>query len=204
MAQLHNHAANWERPLDFSRRHWDWDGLFGDEAGFNLSGREVWALLPRSYFESFEAVAGRTRQVMVDLGTGPDAYGLIHTDLSLGGGGNVLLSAGEARPIDFDDCGYGYWVYDFAVPLCHWRESESWPRIRDALLDGYAGIRLLPQKQLAHLELFMAARHVSEILWAVDQVQVNPRFHEELEGWLEWAAMHVRQYRDRCSAAHRF
>lgn len=196
MAQLHHHALHWQPPPGFTRRHWDWEGLFGDEAGFTLSGEEVWALLPRPYDELFVAVASQARQVMAGLGTGAEAFGLIHADLFLGEEGNVLFSAGEARPIDFDDCGYGYWVYDLAVSLCHWQKAEAWPAIREALLDGYAQIRPLPERQLAHLDLFMAARHVSEILWATDLAQVNPSFHEELEEWLEWAAKHVRWYLD--------
>jgi Ser/Thr protein kinase RdoA (MazF antagonist) len=193
MARLHQHAAHWQPPPTFTRRHWDWEGLFGDNAGFNLSAKEVWALLPPPYDELFAAVAGRARQVLAELGKGSDVFGLIHADLSLGGDGNVLFSGGEARPIDFDDCGYGHWVYDLAVPLAHWHGSERWPGVRDALLEGYLQVRPVPQAQLAHLDLFMAARHVSEILWATDLAQVNPSFRAELAGWLEWAGRHVKQ-----------
>jgi hypothetical protein len=44
------------------------------------------------------------------------------------------------------------------------------------------------------LELFVAARHVSEMVWAVDQAQSNPAFRQELDEWLEWAALHVSRY----------
>jgi Ser/Thr protein kinase RdoA (MazF antagonist) len=197
LAQLHHHAASWGPPPGFTRRHWDWEGLFGDQAGFNLSGTEIWGLLPPPYYAPFEAVASQVRGVMAELGYAGDVFGLIHADLFLGGDGNVLFSGGEARPIDFDDCGYGFWVYDLAVPLCHWQGTAAWPAVRDALLDSYTQIRPLPEKQLTHLDLFMAARHVSEILWAVDQAQVNPRFHKELGGWLAWAAKHIQGYLDR-------
>lgn len=193
MARLHQHAAYWQPPSGFTRRHWDWEGLFGDNAGFNLSAKEVWALLPPPHDELFAAVAGRTQQVLAELGKGDDVFGLIHADLFLGRDGNVLFSGGDARPIDFDDCGYGYWVYDLAVPLAHWHGSQRWPGVCDALLEGYLQVRPLPQTQLAHLDLFMAARHVSEILWAVDLAQVNPSFRAELPGWLEWAGLHVKR-----------
>ena len=136
------------------------------------------------------------REVMDEWGKGADAFGLIHADLFLGHEGNVLFSGGEARAIDFDDCGFGYWVYDLAVPLCHWQAAAAWPGIRDALLTGYAQIRPLPEKQLAHLDLFMAARHVSENLWATDMAQVNSTFRQELAEWLDWAAKHVRNFLD--------
>lgn len=196
MAQLHGHAMHWPLPPGFTRRRWDWDGLFGDDAGFNLAADRVWALLPEPRAGRFRAVADQARRVMDELGQGPDAFGLIHADLFLGEEGNVLFSGGEARPIDFDDCGFGYWVYDLAAALAHWQLAESWPRVRDALLDGYTRVRPFPAGQLAHLDLFMAARHVSEILWATDMAQVNPSFREELPAWREWADEQIRWFLD--------
>jgi Ser/Thr protein kinase RdoA (MazF antagonist) len=194
MARLHAQSVHWQLPTGFTRRHWDGDGLFGDRAGFHLPAREVWALLPQPYAEIFQPVAEQARQAMDRLGQGSDALGLIHADLFLGAEGNVLFDAGEARPVDFDDCGFGYWIYDLAVPLSHWQTATNWPSIREALLGGYAQVHSLPEGLEAHLDLFMAARHVSEILWATDMAQVNPGFRKELAGWLEWAAAHVRRY----------
>jgi Ser/Thr protein kinase RdoA (MazF antagonist) len=39
-----------------------------------------------------------------------------------------------------------------------------------------------------------ASLHVSEILWAIDLAQHNPGFRQELDGWLEWAALHIARY----------
>ena len=108
----------------------------------------------------------------------------------------MLFFGGEARPIDFDDCGYGYWVYDFATSLCHWQEARQWHEIRNALLVGYAEVQPLLEEQLAHLDLFMAARHVSEMLWAIDLAQTNPDFRKEVDEWLTYAARHVNRYLD--------
>jgi Ser/Thr protein kinase RdoA (MazF antagonist) len=194
MARLHAHASRWTPPPTFTRRHWDWNGLFGDSAGFNLSGEEVWSLLPSTYADLFEPVAGRMRNLMKVWGKSSDRFGLIHADLFVGGDGNVVFSRGEARAIDFDDCGLGYWAYDFATALSHWQLDDRWPTFRDALLSGYAAVRPLPERQLAQISLFMAARQVSEILWAVDMAQTNPRFAEGLGKWMAWAGDHVRKY----------
>jgi Ser/Thr protein kinase RdoA (MazF antagonist) len=131
---------------------------------------------------------------MDQLGRDPGAFGLIHADLCLGEESNVLFHQGQARPIDFDDCGFGHWVYDLAVPLAHWQTAPQWSAYRQALLSGYARVRLLSQEQLAHLELFMAARHVSEMLWAIDQAQQKALFRQELDDWLEWAMVHAQLY----------
>ena len=134
------------------------------------------------------------RQTMDRLGQGREVLGLIHADLFLGAEGNVLCAGGRARPIDFDDCGYGYWIYDVAVALSHWQTATGWPSLREAPLDGYARVRSLPEGLDRHLGLFMAARHVSETLWATDMAQVNPGFREDLPAWREWAGLHVRRY----------
>jgi Ser/Thr protein kinase RdoA (MazF antagonist) len=194
MARLHQHVAHWKPPAGFSRRRWNWEGLYGDNAGFNLAANEVWELLPQPYYAPFSTVANQVRQVMDEWGNGIDAFGLIHADLSLGEEGNVVFYGGEARAIDFDDCGYGYLVYDFATSLAHWRDAVHWHRIRDAVLNGYAEIRPLPEEQLVHLGLFMAGRHVSEILWAIDMAQSNPDFREQFDDWLTFAARHVERY----------
>lgn len=193
MAHLHDHAARWQPPPGFARRHWDWDGLFGDGAGSNLSGNEVWALLPRRYRGPFRAVAEMARRIMRELGRGPDAFGLIHADLHLG---NVLFSGGQARAIDFDDCGFGYWAYDFAVPLCESLDCENRRDLRAALLHGYAQVRPLPKEQLAHVDTIMAARQVSLALWATDLAQINPDFRDSLDRWLAWIAEYVGRFLD--------
>ncbi|MBN1486899.1 MAG: phosphotransferase [Anaerolineae bacterium] len=192
MARLHQHTSRWQSPEEFTRRHWDWDGLFGDAAGFNLAASDVWKLLPQPYYGPFRQVADETQQVMDKLGKGPDVLGLIHADLLLGV--NVLLSGGEAYPIDFDDCGYGYWVYDFATSLCYWREAAQWQEVRDALFEGYAEIRPLPYEQLVYVDLFITARRASEILWAIDMAQVNPDFQENIADWLAEAGQQVERY----------
>jgi Ser/Thr protein kinase RdoA (MazF antagonist) len=194
MARMHEHAAQWQAPPGFARRHWDYKGLFGDQAGLDLPAREVWALVPDRYRDAFGVVAVRTGHAMDEWGTGPGEYGLIHADLTLGEETNVLFHRGEARPVDFDDCGYGYYVYDLATTLAHWQTCPLWEPCRDALLAGYARVRPLPQEQMAHLDLFMAARHVSETLWGIDQAQSHTALRQELDGWIEWAALHVARY----------
>jgi Ser/Thr protein kinase RdoA (MazF antagonist) len=100
---------------------------------------------------------------MEKWGKGPDVYGLIHADL--GTKANVLFYGQEARPIDFDDGGFGYWVYDLAVPLADWEGEDVWPTYRYALLEGYKEIRSIPEEQLLQLELFQAAYRAMEIFW---------------------------------------
>jgi Ser/Thr protein kinase RdoA (MazF antagonist) len=59
-------------------------------------------------------VACGMQRVMTRLGDGTDQFGLIHADLHLD---NALFWRDDVRIIDFDDCGFGYWLYDIAVSL---------------------------------------------------------------------------------------
>ncbi len=191
MAQLHTQSLAWQRPPAFTRRRWDSTGLFGDNGGFNLPIEQIWDLIPGQFQGQFHAVVERASAVMASLDTAPGSSGLIHADLHLG---NVLFARDaatgclQARPIDFDDCGFAHWAYDFAAALGDFRADEPYPVFRDALLSGYAEVRPLPLEQLKHLDTFIAARLVSLMLWVTDMAQVNHSFAPNLERWYAWAA----------------
>jgi Ser/Thr protein kinase RdoA (MazF antagonist) len=165
MAKLHAHAANWEPPSGFTRLAYDWDGLFGEGTGSGLSGSTIWELVPPRYFEGFEIVSATLRRIMADWGRGPDVYGVIHADLGMDA--NLLFHKGEARAIDFDDCRFGYWMFDLAIALEHIQEDPNLTRYRDALLEGYAEARFLPDEQVRQLPLFLAAVNALFIVWPV-------------------------------------
>jgi len=172
IAQLQNHASSWRPPPGFVRRHYDRNGLWGDDTGTGYTADEVWPRIPRRYFEAFQEVTTRVEQVMEDWGKGPDVYGLIHADL--GTEANVLFHRGEARAIDFDDGGYGYWVYDLAIPLVDLEGDDALPTYRDALLEGYSEIRSIPEEQLEKLELFQAAFRALEFFWGTASTMRRP------------------------------
>jgi Ser/Thr protein kinase RdoA (MazF antagonist) len=172
IARLHNHTSTWRPPPGFIRRHYDKNGLWGDDTGTNYTADKVWPKIPQQYFEAFKEVTMRVETVMEDWGKGIDFYGLIHADL--GTKANVVFHRREARPIDFDDAGFGYWMYDLAMPLADWEGEDVWPAYREALLEGYTEIRSIPAEQLKQLELFLAAIRAMEIFWGTASVMRFP------------------------------
>jgi len=191
MARLHNHASTWRLPSGFTRRHYDRNGLWGDDTGTGYSEAEVWARIPRRYFKAFHEVTMRVEKIMEDWGKGPDVYGLIHTDL--GTKANVLFHGREARAIDFDDAGFGYWMYDLVMPLADWEGESVWPTYRDALLEGYMATRSMPEEQLSQLELFQAAYRATEVFWGTAVLTRHP----DSTDWLERrdrAWRHINRY----------
>ena len=192
MARLHDYAARWQVPPGLTKRRYDWDGLFRDDSGCGLPASEVWPLLPRQLAGPFDVVARRVRRAMNEWGKDPDVYGLIHADLGVDA--NVIFWHGEARAIDFDDSGFGYWIYDLAVALEHCREDADYQRFRDALLGGYAEIRRLPEEQLECLDLFTAAFCVYWSLWATGITHINPEYRDRLRMRLARYAGYVNRY----------
>jgi Ser/Thr protein kinase RdoA (MazF antagonist) len=150
---LHEHASQFRIPESFVRPRWDHGGLFGRDAETDAG----WDRLTRRQQRLFEAVGERAGEVMERLGTGRSVFGLIHADLIFS---NVLFHRGEACAIDFDDCGFGYFLYDLAILLDRIEMREDYPALRSALLDGYRQVRPLAGEHEAYLDLFLLSRWV--------------------------------------------
>ncbi len=179
VAQLHEFAAGWQPPEGFERPHWDWEGQLGG-ASFRRPIEELVAEIPERFREAFEIVSAQVRGVMESFGKGPDAYGMIHADMYPE---NVLFKGDSVYPFDFEDCGFGHWMWDIGVALCQWPWTEEWYWIRDGFLDGYAQVRSLPESQLAHLDLFMAAQYATMVLWSTVFIGSDPAMRAEHEEW---------------------
>jgi Ser/Thr protein kinase RdoA (MazF antagonist) len=181
LARLHNQASAWIPPSPFVRMRWDWETFFGNTMEYGgVPAAGCWDLLPAPVRAQFDEISRRMRTVMARLGSEPDAFGLIHADLHLE---NALFDGDAVRVIDFDDCGFGYWLYDIAVPLWEYRGRPDYAGIRTALLDGYADSRELPD--VTHLDDFIATRDVALGLWFAGMAQVNPAFAEDLDDVME-------------------
>lgn len=178
LAQLHNHADRWRVPDGFVRIRWDHEAYFGNTMVYgNVDAADAWTLLPANLQRDFERVAEDVSNVMRQLGQGPEVFGLIHADAHLD---NVLFDGQETRLIDFDDCGFGYRIYDVAVALWELRHRDDFSNFKEAFVRGYTEHRPLPIDQLRHLDAFIAAREVAFGLWLAGMAQTRPAFREEL------------------------
>lgn len=137
---------------------WDWEWVFGEAAPLWNEGRNVYS---GSELEVFHATAERVRWDLQELGKGRNVFGVIHRDLHLN---NFLFHKGEAYVIDFETCGWGYYLFDLAVTLSSLEGCvEDRAPMRTALLEGYQRERPLPEGYWRHLEAFMAMRIVQRV-----------------------------------------
>ena len=179
VAALHTFSSEWKPPEGFKRPTWDWDGQLGNGV-LRTPVEELVDLMPEHLQEPFTTVSHESKGVMESLGKESDAYGLIHCDMYLE---NRLFKGGKPRLIDFEDCGYGYWMWDCGLIFSQWPWTEDYPRFRDAFFDGYTEVRTLPSEQYEHLDLFMAAHCATMVLWATMFIKNDPALRVEYEAW---------------------
>jgi len=113
------------------------------------------------------------------------AWGLIHADLHYE---NFLFHEGRPLAIDFDDCGWGAYLYDLAVPLSELEGRSNYEALRDALLDGYARQRPLPHGYDDHLRGLAFLRRAQLIVWILESRE-QAAFRDD---WRSWARKEVR------------
>lgn len=194
-ARLQEHAARWTPPPEFTRRRVDSISGFARRQPDPLADTVIDHtrallddLLSPEAAEIVAAVLRRVRAVQQALGYGPDTFGLIHGDLHQE---NYLFHGDTVCAIDFDDCGYGHWLYDLMVTLLNVRHLPRYPELRAALLAGYRRVRPLPEEHAAYLDTFFALRCVQMMLWAIED-RHHPRFRDV---WRDDAADELEQIR---------
>ena len=87
---------------------------------------------------------------------------MIHFDFILG---NCLFHKRKVRVLDFNDCGWGYFLYGLCPLLGNLRDYPEYPALRWAFLAGYRSVRPLPLEWEEAFDMLMAARHASQCLW---------------------------------------
>jgi Ser/Thr protein kinase RdoA (MazF antagonist) len=126
------------------------------------------------------------RQVLTELGYGADVFGLIHADLHQE---NYLFHRGRVCAIDFDDCGFGHYLYDLTVTLLEIQHIQQYASLRTALLAGYRRARPLPPAHEGYLDTFLALRHLQLLMWVLESRE-HPAFRN---AWKSWAHHELQQ-----------
>ena len=78
---------------------------------------------------------------------------------------NVLVNGESIRVIDFDDAGFGWYLFDIATVLYFIVDDPHYQIAFDALIQGYRTLRPLSDEQLLQLPMFLAARGTTYLGW---------------------------------------
>jgi Ser/Thr protein kinase RdoA (MazF antagonist) len=159
-ARLHNHSESLRVPAWFDR-----PGVDRTDAGTEAEVvRLVTDGLSPQVADVMQSVFQRTRQAKHVLGSGSDAYGLIHADVHQK---NYLFHHNEVRLIDFGDCGWGHYLYDLAVTVSELEDGPQRTELRSALLAGYRRQRDLSPTHEALIDAFVMLREVQNLTWVL-------------------------------------
>lgn len=155
VAQLHEHGNNFNPPAGFIRKHWDLEGLSG--AMLDVPVEKAYESLTSKEAELIRSALEIVSRAAAQLGRDSNVYGLIHGDLHEK---SYLFNQQGVFLLDFDTCGYGYFIYDLAVALWNLVDNDAYPQLQAALLAGYRQVRPLSEKEESLLVPFAAGRLV--------------------------------------------
>ncbi|HEY1616130.1 MAG TPA: phosphotransferase [Streptosporangiaceae bacterium] len=159
-ARMHRHARAWARPAGFVRFRWDFDCCVGAsprwgrwQDGIGVGPDELSVL---------DRAAALMARRLDRFGAGPDRFGLIHADIRLA---NLLVSGPDIQVIDFDDCGFGWFLFDLGTAVSFIEHDPRVPGLCDAWVRGYRTVAPLPPEETAEIPTFVLLRRLQLVSW---------------------------------------
>jgi Ser/Thr protein kinase RdoA (MazF antagonist) len=159
-AQLHRHSRSWPRPPDFQRKTWDFEAMLGtrplwgdwrDALGLGNSGKLL-----------LQKVADTLARRLHTYGQQSQRFGLVHADLRLA---NLLVDGERLGIIDFDDCGFSWFFYDFAAAVSFMEHETVVAELQQAWLQGYRTVAPVSKEDEAMLPVFVMLRRMLLTAW---------------------------------------
>ena len=159
-ARMHLHVRDWARPAGFERFTWDYETTLGSRPHWG-SWRNGMGVTPE-----IEALFARTidliRRRLEGFGTSPERFNLIHGDMRLA---NLLIDGGTTKVLDFDDCGFGWLMYDCATTVSFFEHRPEVPALVAAWLRGYRRVIDLPRADEEEIPTFVILRRLLLVAW---------------------------------------
>ncbi len=159
-AGMHAHSRAWQSPTDFTRFAWDFETTLGPNGHWGPWQDAVG--LDDATHDLFQRTVDVIDRRLRSYGKGPERYGLIHADMRPA---NVLVLGSDVRAIDFDDCGSGWFMYDFATTISFIEDHPMVPEWRASWLEGYRSAGTLSAEDEAELDTFVMLRRLMLVCW---------------------------------------
>ncbi len=178
--QLHKSAENQKVK---HRIYWDAPGLLGANATVgSLQNLEV--EIGETKFQTLDSCRLLALRKMNEYNErNPDKSSLIHADLHFG---NIIWQKSEPIPIDFDDCGFGFQMYDLAILLggtdffFKITKKKGKQAFIESLFEGYSSVNKLTKADLEILPYFKLTRNLVQVAWAYER-RDHPEIYEHLK-----------------------
>lgn len=168
-ARMHIHARQWARPSWFTRFTWDFETSLGDDKPHWGRWRDAVGM-----DRAREALFGRTvaiiGQRLSAYGKGPERFGLIHCDLRLA---NLLIDGKSVKVIDFDDCGFSWYMYDAATTVSFYEHTPQVPGLIECWKAGYRKVLPLAAADEAEIPTFIMLRRILLAAWVASHIEAE-------------------------------
>ncbi|TQR08732.1 phosphotransferase enzyme family protein [Psychrobacillus soli] len=142
------------------RLTWDFDTILGEAPKWGkwqngqLMNPERIALL--------EKVVKVIKEKLEYYGKSKNRFGLIHADLRLA---NLLVEGDKIKIIDFDDCGFGWYLQDLSSALSFIEDKPYVDYLIAAYLKGYRRHRELSKEDIEIIPTLVLLRRLQLISW---------------------------------------
>ncbi len=160
-ARMHRHARDWQRPTWFTRPTWNFETALGEVTphwGRWRDGMGVDAPTAALFSRTVDLIGRR----LAAYGQDSSRFGLIHCDMRLA---NLLIDGDTVKVIDFDDCGFSWYMYDAATPVSFYEHEPQVPDLIESWKTGYRKVLDLPAADEAEIPTFVMLRRLLLIAW---------------------------------------
>lgn len=160
-ALLHEHARTWTPPHAFTRFTWDVPDMVGPSARW-----DPWesAGMTSAERELLLAAQDKALAIVADFPADEQTWGLVHADLRPS---NIIADGGTLTVIDFDDCGWSYYLYDFAAALTFVEHEPYAPAMARAWVTGYQEVAPLSAGDLEVACALSMLRRLQMLGWTL-------------------------------------
>ncbi len=162
-----------------NRTFWHSKGLLGSKAKLGHLN-EIKNTYPSAFKQLTFVQKALTSKIKAYEKKYHNKMGLIHADFHFG---NVLWNKTTPTPIDFDDFGFGFHMYDCAVSLVSAQDmlnkitKKESQLILNEYFESYNKIMPINQKDIEMVEVFKLTREIMMLCWLWNKKN-NPRLQE--------------------------
>jgi Ser/Thr protein kinase RdoA (MazF antagonist) len=160
-AHMHRFTRAWTPPVWFERFTWDFETALGEASphwGRWRDGMGMTGELERLFARTTGVIGER----LARYGKAANRFGLAHCDLRLA---NLLVTGESVKVIDFDDCGFGWAMYDAATPVSFHEHEPQVPELIEHWKAGYRRVLPLSREDEAEIPTFVMFRRLLLVAW---------------------------------------
>lgn len=168
-ARMHVHARQWQRPHWFTRHTWNFDTALGEDRPHWGRWRDGIGM-DRAKQQVFQRTVDLIGRRLAAYGMGAERFGLIHCDLRLA---NLLIDGATVKVIDFDDCGFSWYMYDAATPVSFYEHAPQVPELIEHWKAGYRRVLPLSKEDEAEIPTFVMLRRILLVAWIASHIEAE-------------------------------